>query len=71
MTREHIDDAGCWCEPFRYYRSERTGREVWVHRASREISSKGFHLRLMDTPDPVVLSEAVRMADDDELKDES
>lgn len=64
MKREHTNDAGCWCEPHCYYRSERTGREVWVHRASRTISSTGFHLRLMDNPDPVVLSEAVRMADE-------
>lgn len=66
MKRKHIDNASCWCEPFCYYRSEKTGREVWIHRASRTIQSTGFHMRLMDNPDPVVLSAAVRMADDED-----
>lgn len=65
MKRAHVDDASCWCEPFLYYKSAVTEREVWVHRASRTIHSNGLHLRLMDNPDPIVLSAAVRMADDD------
>ncbi|MCC7014685.1 MAG: hypothetical protein IT454_19140, partial [Planctomycetes bacterium] len=61
----HVDDESCWCEPFMYYRSAVTAREVWVHRTARRISSAGFHMGLMKDPPPEVLSEAVRLADGD------
>lgn len=63
--KPHTDSADCWCEPFLYYKSAVTEREVWVHRASRTIHSTGLHMRLMDNPDPVVLSAALQMADDE------
>lgn len=66
MKREHVDSEDCWCEPFCYYKSEKTGREVWVHRQSKAIHSAGFHMRLMDNPPPEVLSAAVTMADDED-----
>jgi hypothetical protein len=66
MTREHTDSAECWCEPYLYHRSDVTGREVWVHRAAKRISSNGLHLGLMDNPAPEVLSAAIEMAENDD-----
>lgn len=60
MKREHIDSAECWCEPYLYYTSKETGSGVWVHRQAN------LHFRMMDQPSPETLSEAVRLADEEQ-----
>lgn len=70
MSKQHVDNAECWCEPFLYYKSDRTLREVWVHRQCKTINSEGLHMRLMDNPPPEILSRAVELADNPE-EDES